>query len=214
LEDIAMRCKWDITYQTYNDQKYNVKQFSYRSIVKLFWNAFRHQTIRIPLACIEGTTTYQFKPQKQSSSSDNNDKRTVSTIIEDLIYAQDIQQQLLQNRVCAQDLQFFLEVARRRPSLSPTSSPSEGNAFEEGTWIELVRQCLPWGSVPGMTDPLYIEESAEEDGPLVPIVFVGIVCMVILLFALAVAPELFFFMVGGHSRHIMSPQEMNELISY
>ena len=97
LADLAALGRWKLDYNTYNDQKYSIKTFSYLAILKLFQNAFQTRTLRIPQVCIEGTTIYEFKQKEKvvntDNANDNNDtvtkrsQRVVSTITEDLIYA-------------------------------------------------------------------------------------------------------------------------------
>jgi hypothetical protein len=94
LESWAKSQKWTPIYCSYVHQAGQVSTFSYNAVAKLFWDAVTTQQLQIPLACIQGTTTYEF-----ASSGQNN--IMVHSITEDLRYAQDLQRGVLQkSQVC------------------------------------------------------------------------------------------------------------------
>ncbi|KAG7354654.1 hypothetical protein IV203_004010 [Nitzschia inconspicua] len=154
LPNVAAICGWTLDPRPYNDQAGQGKTFSYKSMLTLFWDAIVTQKLRIPLACIEGTTVCEISKNSQ-----------IVSITEDLAYAQDLQRGVLQNRLCGQDLQSFLETARR-----PVDESREA-------WQEHVANSLPWSTVPGLTDPLAIEPMNEEEEQLVPTLFLGTVTL-------------------------------------
>jgi hypothetical protein len=116
---------------------------------------------------------------------------------------------MLQNRVCAQDLQYFLETFRKPPNLQTDAKMDD--------WEDRVWTCLPWSSVPGMTDPLGIEPMAEgEEERWIPIAFLGFAATVMLVFAALVAPEMIGQTLFGSRSlsYVLPPQELNEILSY
>ena len=86
----------------------------------MFLDVMTTGKLRIPLACVEGTSEMIF------STGDN----MLASITEELSYAQDLQRGSLLNRRCSDDLRLFLETGRR-------ISTSERN------WDELVAEALP-----------------------------------------------------------------------
>lgn len=114
-----------------------------------------------------------------------------------MAYATDLSRRSLQNRKCADDLQCFLQVARR-----PTTKREE-------EWEEQVNQLLPWSNVPGFTDPLYIEPNEEDSSG---IVFFGIVLAVLLIFANVIGPSLIGQSTCGPTNYIVTPEELQTMI--
>jgi hypothetical protein len=192
LPNMAQFCGWTLDPRPYNDQSGMVKTFSYKAVVQLLLDAVATQKLRIPLACIEGTTVYECSKVNQK----------VVSMTEDLSYAQDLQRQVLQNRLCGQDLQYFLESARRQINQSREQ------------WEERVANSLPWSTVPGLTDPLAIEPMNEEEEQLIPALFLGTVVVSLLGFAYVLAPELIGQNLLGPPSYIVPPQELNNIISY
>lgn len=184
---------WTPDFCPYTEQASKVRKFSYSALLRLFGDAIATGKLRVPLACIEGTSTYEFR----EGTSDGATKFVIS-ITEDLSYAQDLNRGALLNRLCARDLQFFLEVARK-----PLEYPREG-AKQEITddeqslgnetyeyWEDLVSEVLPWRSAPGMMDPMYIESQSEDDLNVnLPLIFGTFSVVLVLLFANWVAPNL------------------------
>jgi hypothetical protein len=184
LQSLARWNNWTTDYRSYLHLSDQVSKFSYKAVADLFYEAFTTKRLRIPLACIEGTSTFEF-----SSSSDGK----VVSITEDLGLAQDLQQRgTLKNRKCAQDLRLFLETARRT-----------GEA-----WDDVVATKLPWMSVPGM-GALDVEESSDD--PIVPVLFLAFSAFVILGFAALAAPELLGQSLLGPPTYIVPPEELNSI---
>lgn len=192
LPNVARLWGWQLDPLPYNDQSGSIKT-SYQTIVKLFMDAIATKKLRVPLACIKGTTVCECT----SSSS-----KTIVSITEDLAYAQDLQRGVLQNRVCGQDLQSFLETARRPPGTNPEA------------WQEHMSNNMPWSTVPGLTDPLSIEAMNEEEAQWIPALFLGAVSLFVLGFAYVLAPELIGQSLFGPRSYIVPPQDLNDIISY
>jgi hypothetical protein len=186
LLNMARICNWSVDLRPYHQQSHRIKTFSYLAIVKLFSDAVATQELRIPLACIEGTTVCELNSQSQ-----------IVSMTEDLSFAQDLRRGRLQNRQCGQDLQLFLEICRRPIDQART------------TWEENVLNILPWSTVPGLTDPLAIEPMTEVEERLVPTIFLGAVAICLLSFACVLAPELY-----GLPTNLVSPQDLNDIIFY
>lgn len=193
LPTVARLWGWQLDPRPYNDQSGTIKTFSYQAIVKMFMDAIATKKLRVPLACIKGTTVCEC-----TSSS----PETIVSITEDLAYAQDLQRGVLQNRVCGQDLQNFLETARRTPGTNPDA------------WQEHVLNSMPWSTVPGLTDPLSIEAMNEEEAQWVPALFLGAISLFVLGFAYVLAPELIGQNLFGPRSYIVPPQDLNDIISY
>jgi hypothetical protein len=192
LQSLARWNGWTPDYRTYVHLSDQVSKFSYKAVAELFLEAFATQRLRIPLACIEGTSTLEFS---SSSSDEDDDDGKVVSITEELGLAQDLQQRgTLKNRKCAEDLRLFLETARRRG---------------ESSWDDVVATKLPWMSVPGM-GALDIEESSDD--PIVPVLFLAFSAFVILGFAALAAPELIGqSLQGGPLTYIVPPEELNSI---
>ena len=160
--------------------------FSYKAVFDLFAHAFQTGDLRVPLACIEGTTTLEF----------DHDYTKLTSITEDLSYAQDLARGGLQNRKCATDLKLFLETGRRV-------------GVDADTWYETVNDNLSWMSVPGM-NPMDIDP--QDDGPMAPLLFLGVAGVTIVGFAALIAPELIgqslFF---GPPNYIVRPEDLNSI---
>ncbi|KAL3915201.1 MAG: hypothetical protein SGILL_005757, partial [Bacillariaceae sp.] len=187
LLSLANTMGWTVEPKAYNDKFGDIRKFSYRAVFQLFADAIATQRLRVPLACIQGTTICEFGKKKATEQQQEQQRPSSSTtmpkiisITEDLAYAQELQRGVLQNRVCAQDLQAFLESARRPLEQSPQD------------WQDAVAGLLPWTSVPGMLDPLAIEpmDDADEGERLIPLFFLGGVTLFLLGFAYVLAPEL------------------------
>jgi hypothetical protein len=235
---------WEPDYRCYIDQTNIVRTFSYKSFFRLFTDAIKKGKLRIPLACIEGITTYEFieecisdieeieqdidnntAPTGTKNNINNNTttaptttgrRRKIRSIIEDLAYAQDLQRGALSNRICARDLQFFLEIARKPLHYEQLELGNNNNNNNNNSnyWEDHVTSILPWRSVPGMMDPLYIEALSEEDGIMVPISFGIFSIIAVLLFANTIAPELIGQSLFGSPSYIVSPSELNDIIRY
>ena len=197
LESLAKLNNWTPNYRTYIHLSDQVSKFSYKAVFDVFYEAFTTQQIRIPLACIEGTSVLEFT----NGDGDNEKKiQLLKSISEDIGLAQDLQQSpcTLRNRKCAQDLRLFLETARR------INDPTKDNSH----WDDTVATKLPWTSVPGM-GALDIEES--DDDPIVPILFLGFSVFVIVGFAAMAAPELIGQSLFGPPKYIVPPGELNSI---
>jgi hypothetical protein len=158
--------------------------FSYRAVFDLFADAFKTGQLRVPLACIEGTTTLEF----------DSSFTTLKSIVEDLGYAQDLARGGLQNRKCASDLRLFLETGRRVGA-------------DADNWYEAVSN-LSWMSVPGMNP---MDMDPQDDGPMAPLVFLGVTGATILGFAALVAPELIGQSLFGPPNYIVRPEDLNSI---
>lgn len=196
---------WTADFRTYTNQASKIRKFSYSALGKLFADAFATGKLRVPLACIEGTTTCEFFEESTT-------RKRIISITEDLAYAQDLKRGALSNRLCARDLQFFLEVARK-PLEYHGEKPASDQEYEY--WEDLVSEVLPWRSVPGMMDPMYIEGQSEEDlGANLPLVFGTLSVLLVLAFANWVAPNLIGQSLFGPPSYIVSPSELNDIIQY
>jgi len=224
---------WEPEFRSYVDQKNIVRTFSYKAVFRLFRDAAMTGKLRVPLACIEGTSICEFiddydddegKEIVDHNNNDNNDtscnvaptierrrRRKIHSIVEDLAYAQDLNRGALENRICAQDLQFFLEVARK-PLQYETSNNDSNNTY--WAWEDHITSILPWKSVPGMMDPLYIEAQSKEDGVMVPLSFGIFSIMAVLLFANTIAPNLIGQSLFGSPTYMASPSELNYFVGY
>jgi len=209
---------WNADYRSYTDQASNVRRFSYSALGRLFADAVKTGKLRVPLACIEGTATCRFREEENNEGN----KRIVS-ITEDLAYAQDLKRGVLSNRVCARDLQFFLEVARKPPEYwngrrnqGNTNGNNAVSAKDDNTntqqqqqqqqqhyeyWEEYVTDSLPWKTVPGMMDPMYIESQSEEDlASNLPLAFGTLSVVLVMIFANWIAPDLIGQSLFGDGR--------------
>jgi hypothetical protein len=215
MESLAAANRWTPDYASYVHMSGERSTFSYVQVAKVFWEAFSTQRLQIPLACIEGTTTCTLDATSQ----------LVTSIVEELSYAQDLNRGALQNRKCAQDLQLFLETGRRMPtslpsssSLSSSSSPSSSlinrNNNKEEDWDDVVATCLPWSSVPGM-NAMDVDPN-NSDEAWVPIAFLGGSALTLVLFAAILAPELigqslFHWPSAPSSTYSVPPSEWSSL---
>ena len=206
---------WTPDFRPYTDQASKVRKFSYSALLRLFGDAIATGKLRVPLACIEGTSTYEFREAKSDEAT-----KSIVSITEDLAYAQDLNRGALSNRLCARDLQFFLEVARK-----PLGYPREGTKQADNDqllgkekyeyWEDLVSEALPWRSVPGMMDPMYIESQSEDDLNLnLPLIFGTFSVVLVLLFANWVAPSIIGQSLFGPPSYIVPPSELNDIIPY
>ncbi|KAI2506346.1 hypothetical protein MHU86_8074 [Fragilaria crotonensis] len=150
---------------TYNHLSNQPCTFSWNAVGKVFLDAMASGKLRIPLACIEGTSELIF----------SEDDDMLVSITEELSYAQDLQRGCLLNRRCSDDLRLFLETGRRSSAL-------------EDTWDDLIAEALPWASVPG-SGSLDVTPTAdgEEDGP---IVFLGVAALLLVGFTNFAGPHL------------------------
>eukprot|EP00535_Pseudo-nitzschia_heimii_P005486 CAMPEP_0197184824 /NCGR_PEP_ID=MMETSP1423-20130617/10666_1 /TAXON_ID=476441 /ORGANISM="Pseudo-nitzschia heimii, Strain UNC1101" /LENGTH=361 /DNA_ID=CAMNT_0042635741 /DNA_START=138 /DNA_END=1220 /DNA_ORIENTATION=+ len=190
---------WTPEYRSYTEKASEVRKFSYSALGKLFADAIATGKLRIPLACIEGTATCEFREDIVEKDGTEPSK-WITSIAEDLAYAQDLNRGALSNRVCARDLQFFLEVARKPPEYWDSRRNQGSRNYNDDInnmrrqydlWEDLVTESLPWRSVPGMMDPLYIEGQSEEDlESNLPLVFGTLSVVLVLVFASWVAPNL------------------------
>ena len=162
-------------YTPYLHLAYQRPIISYRTLWQWFWNGFTTGKIRIPLACIQGTTAMTFVPSTTQDEEGSLDW-IVASIVEELDYARDVQQRILQNRHCANDLRLFLESGRRIGSMDE--------------WEDVVATSLPWESVPGMINPLDIDPQDEEEGPVATLIFLGLSALSVVVFGILLAPEL------------------------
>jgi hypothetical protein len=198
LESLAKVNRWTPVYCSYVHLYDQVSTFSYKAIAKLFGDAINTQTLRIPLACIDGTTTYDLK---KNSDATKEGGMVVERITEELGYALDLKRGALQNRKCAQDLRLFLEDGRRMRIMADNRN---------NNWEDVVATTLPWSSVPGM-NPLEVEPNNSEEA-MVPVLFLSVTALTVLGFAAIVAPELIgqsLFM--GSPTYIVRPEELNSI---
>jgi hypothetical protein len=205
---------WTPDFSSYTDKASEVRRFSYSALARLFGDAIATGKLRVPLACIEGTSTCDFRDEKdnEGNTPDEPTKR-ITSITEDLAYAQDLKRGALSNRICARDLQFFLEVARKPPDYWDIGGTTQPQPYEY--WEELVADVLPWRSVPGMMDPLYIESQSEDDLTAnLPLVFGAFSVVVVLAFASWIAPNLIGQSLFGGPSYIVPPSELNDIIRY
>ena len=218
---------WTPDYRSYTDKVSEVRKFSYSALGKLFADALATGKLQVPLACIEGTATCEFREDPvekdvKKKRGARSSKR-ITSITEDLAYAQDLNRGALLNRVCAKDLQFFLEVARKPPEYWDGKRKQGSSNVIDGSdapreydfWEDLVTEALPWRSVPGMMDPLYIESQSEDDLEYnLPLVFGTLSVVLVLLFANWVAPNLIGQSLFGEPSYIVPPSELNDIIRY
>jgi hypothetical protein len=207
LSLLAKIFRWSIDPTLYNDKSNQVRKFSYRAVFRLFLDAFVTQKLRVPLACIQGTTICEFETKETANDRQINNPSDAPTlkivsITEDLAYAQELQRGALQNSACAKDLEAFLETTRM---------PLERT---ESEWEDDIASRLPWNSVPGLTDPLAIEPMDEEEEHLIPILFLGGVGLFLFCFEYSLAPKLTGQSLLGPPTYIVPPQELNDTISY
>jgi len=233
---------WTPDFRSYTDKVSEVRTFSYSALGRLFTNAFTTGKLRVPLACIEGTMTCEFREENCCDGEDaagdvtrtKPTKKVVTSIAEDLAYAQDLNRGALSNRLCARDLQFFLEVARK--PLEYWNDGGRNQGYEKGDskfsaksdnynnaksrqqheyWEDLVTESLPWRSVPGMMDPMYIESQSEDDlEAKLPLVFGTVSIILVVGFANWVAPYLIGQSLFGGPSYIVPPSELNDIIRY
>lgn len=175
-------------YTTYTHLAGQRTTFSYRAVFELFTEAFQTGQLRVPLACIEGTTTLGFEFEFDEASLQ---VPTLTSIVEDLGYAQDLARGGLQNRKCASDLKLFLETGRRVGA-------------DADKWYETVSH-LSWMSVPGMNP---MDMDPQDDGPMAPFVFLGVAGVTILGFAALIAPELIGQSLFGPPNYIVRPEDL------
>ncbi len=168
----------DVIPMTYNHQSNQPCTFSWNAVGKVFLDAMTTGRLRIPLACIEGTSELIFS---------EGDDMLVS-ITEELSYAQDLQRGCLLNRRCSDDLRLFLETGRR------------SSAFAS-TWDDVVAKALPWTSVPG-SGPLDVTPTAddEEDGP---VAFLGVAALLLVGFTNFAGPQLIGQSFVGNTHDIL-----------
>lgn len=156
-------------YVSYTHLSHQVSQFSWRAVGD-FWKYYfqTRGTLRLPLACIQGTSDLEFRKVKQQSSplssqpsmpqSSKNCTTTDSSYGYKLVSVQQQQQQQHQQNLSSSSL-----------------------------WYDTVATCLPWSSVPG-SNVLQVDETAE--GPLAAVIFLSITATTMLLVAGLLAPEL------------------------
>ncbi|VEU33609.1 unnamed protein product [Pseudo-nitzschia multistriata] len=214
---------WTVDLSTYTDKVEEERRFSYSAVGRLFARAIFTGCFRVPMACIEGVSTCEFV---QTESGDTSSKRRkIRSIVEDLAYAQDLNRGVMANRLCARDLQFFLETVRKPPEyyneLNSAEAKRSGGSGTNGVkqddeyWEDRLASLLPWRSVPGMMDPLYIEAQAEEDIAVnLPVLFGVFSIAVVVLFASWIAPNLIGQSLFGQPSYIVPPSELNEIIAF
>ena len=225
---------WTPDFRSYTDKVSEVRKFSYSALGRLFADAVATGKLRVPLACIEGRATCEFREEENGDGDENRTKtKKIKSITEDLAYAQDLNRGAVSNRLCARDLQFFLEVARKPPeywsdgggkqgntrngdSDAPSLNSSNTNARQQYEyWEDLVTESLPWRSVPGMIDPMYIEGQSEDDLEAnLPLVFGTLSVILVLVFANWIAPNLIGQSLFGGPSYIVPPSELNDIIRY
>jgi hypothetical protein len=187
-----------IKYTSYNHLSGTPTAFSWKAVGKLFVDAITTGVLRVPLACIEGTTELQFSRAKLNITDEidnNNEGPDVVRISEELAYAQDLKRGALQNRKCAQDLRLFLETGRRM-----CNNPQE--------WDDKVARSLPWESVPGSN---VMDVDPVEEGPVAAVLFIGFAALCILLFASVMGPELIGQSLFGPPSYIVRPEDLNSI---
>ena len=211
---------WTPNFRPYTDQASKVRMFSYSALLRLFGDAFVTGKLRVPLACIQGTITCEFREEKENDEIKATTRNSIVSISEDLAYAQDITRGALSNRLCARDLQFFLEVARkpleyRRDGERKEAKEDTVEKQQYEYWEDLVAEALPWRSVPGMKDPMYIEGQSKEDlAANLPLVFGTFSVVLVLAFANWIAPSLIGQSLFGPPSYIVPPSELNDIIPY
>mmetsp|Transcript_31254 Transcript_31254/g.66073 ORF Transcript_31254/g.66073 Transcript_31254/m.66073 type:complete len:395 (+) Transcript_31254:75-1259(+) len=155
-----------VTYQHLSGE---ATSFSWNRIGKLFQDAFQTGKLRVPLACIEGTTLMQLKLRQHERTNKSNDAILTTEgkdwelvrLVEETKLAKDLKQRTLQNRNCAWDLRHFLELMRKPADL----------AIEE--WEQVVLERLPWESVPRMMNAMEIEPMDKDESNPTALVFFG-----------------------------------------
>lgn len=180
LMRLADACGWEVEYRPYNRFSNSVSVFSWTAVWNLFRVAFATGKLRVPTACIEGTSLCRL----------DSTNTKVTSVTETLAYASDLKRGRLQNRRCAADLRYFLETARHLQD-DPLS------------WEGTVATSLPWSSVPG-SNPLDVEETQESSAGVIFTVVVG---LAMLSFANAVGPELVGQSLFGPTSYIVAPVE-------
>jgi hypothetical protein len=180
----------EVAPTSYNHLSGKVSTFSWNAVFCTFTDAFVTGKLRIPLACIQGTS-------ELTLGATTTDKKLVVSISEDLDYAQDLQRGVLLNRRCAADLRVFLETGRRMKA---------NNQNED--WDDTVAKALPWSSVPG-SNSLDVDAIEEGDGPV--IVFLGIVALVLLGFANIIGPQLIGQSLFGPPNYVVRPEDLNSI---
>ena len=191
LQSLAKINNWTPEYMSYVHMSGQISTFSYMTVAKLFLDAISTKTLRIPLACIDGTTTYDF----EKMSTNQNDNFIVQRITEELGYAQDLKRRSLKNRKCALDLRMFLEDGRR---IHNTRENGHGES-----WEDIVVVALPWSSVSGLNS-LEIEPN-DGDEAMVPVLFLCVSTLALLAFATVAAPELIGQSLFGPPTYIVPP---------
>ena len=189
---------WEPLYRSYCHLSSQPSTFSYSAVFKLFQEAVATGQLRIPLACIQGTTTLEFDVHENSNSGRETNELApmLRSITEDLNYAQDLERGVLRNRKCAMDLKLFLETGR-------CSFPDKID-----DWDSIVNQ-LPWNSVQGM-NPLEVDP--QDDGEVAVPIFFGIVTVALVGFMALVAPELIGQSLFGGPTYIVQPSELDMLL--
>lgn len=224
---------WTPDFRPYTDKVSEVRKFSYSALGRLFADAVATGKLRVPLACIEGTATCEFREEKNGGDENCTKTKKIKSITEDLAYAQDLNRGAVSNRLCARDLQFFLEVARKPPEYWIDGGGKQGNTRNGDNdglslngsntnarqqykyWEDLVTESLPWRSVPGMMDPMYIEGQSEDDLEAnLPLVFGTLSVVLVLVFANWIAPNLIGQSLFGAPSYIVPPSELNDIIRY
>lgn len=180
----------EVTPTSYNHLSGKASTFSWTAVFRIFSDALTTGKLRIPLACIEGTSELRFDTKSGM----------LIAIAEELAYAQDLRRGVLLNRRCSADLRVFLETGRRMNVARSTQNNDE--------WDDIVATALPWSSVPG-SNPLDVDPVEEGDGPA--IVFLGIVALVLLGFANIIGPQLIGQSLFGPPNYIVPPEELNSL---
>ena len=184
--------------RTYNHRSGHVSTFSWSNVFRLFQRAFTQGKLAVPLACIEAQSQLRFvRTKNHDPTSTMNDDNTSTTstaltmavtdadsdwqlcsITEELAYAQDLRRRALQNRKCSEDLRLFLLLGRK---------PPREMSWED--WEDTVADSLPWSSVPG-SGSLDVEPMSEGEESLPALVFLSFASVSIVLFSIALAPEL------------------------
>mmetsp|Transcript_10455 Transcript_10455/g.14805 ORF Transcript_10455/g.14805 Transcript_10455/m.14805 type:complete len:443 (+) Transcript_10455:51-1379(+) len=217
LQALGKFAGWTIIKRPYNEMSNSVSVFRWGAIIALFSKAFNDGILTLPLACIEGRSLLRFTRNNfdnhHNDGSHNHDEKQIqestpmsspplsyhwklTSITEEISYAEDLKRNVLQNRRCAQDLRLFLELGRKPPLSS----------WEE--WENKIQTCLPWASVPGFNS-LDIEPMSSEEGNLPAFIFLGIVGAITLTFANVLAPELIGQSLFGPPNYIVDPSELN-----
>ena len=206
---------WTPDFRSYTDQVSKVRTFSYSAIGRLFADAVATGKLRVPLACIEGTATCEFLSIESDTAIVGNGTTTkrITSITEDLAYAQDLNRGAMSNRLCARDLQFFLEVARKPPEFWDATNDSTRQQYE--FWEDQVTESLPWKTVPGMMDSMYIEGQSEDDlNANLPLLFGILSVLLVVTFANWIAPNLIGQSLFGPTNYIVPPSELNDILPY